>query len=207
MPSSPQGKGPQRFGRSDARWSPGERLAGRSSGWRRVSGPRANWPWSVIQSANATFCVGIGCCPGAASGAMASTTSQTTSDTRRIASSGAAEGELRTGRQRPGRGAIVIFACDSRATRPGRGWRAAEGLSFSSLVAADREGPDAFYPAVTPPTASPQPRSSGKGPLCDKDRCDGDLGCDDLPASVGHAEPDVDRSDEDQSEGVDSGRS
>src|SRR3954471_5960392 len=48
MPRSPQGKGRQRFGRSDARWSPGERLAGRSSGWRRVSGPRAKCPWSLL---------------------------------------------------------------------------------------------------------------------------------------------------------------
>jgi hypothetical protein len=30
-----------------------------------------------------------------------------------------------------------------------------QGLSFSSLVAADREGPDAFYPADTPQTAKP----------------------------------------------------
>src|SRR4051794_13497199 len=49
MPRSPQGKGRQRFGRSDARWSPGERLAGRSSGWRRVSGPRAKCPWSLLR--------------------------------------------------------------------------------------------------------------------------------------------------------------
>src|SRR3954454_11308638 len=49
MPRSPQGKGRQRFGRSDARWSPGERLAGRSSGWRPVSGPRAKCPWSLLR--------------------------------------------------------------------------------------------------------------------------------------------------------------
>src|SRR3954454_8549546 len=85
MPRSPQGKGPQRFGRSDARWSPRERLAGRSSRRRRVSRPGAKWPWSVIQSANATACVGSGCGPGAASDAMTTTTSHPTPDTRLIA--------------------------------------------------------------------------------------------------------------------------
>ena len=44
------------------------------------------WPWSVIQSANATSCVGSGWCPGAASGAMTTTTSHTTPDPRLIAS-------------------------------------------------------------------------------------------------------------------------
>jgi hypothetical protein len=119
MPRSPQGKGPQRFGRSDARWSPGERLAG-MSGWKRVSAARAKWPWSVIQSTNATFCVGSGWCPGAASGAMTTTTTHTTPDTP----SDRQEWSRRrraTDRQAAARrrGAVVIFACDSRATRRG----------------------------------------------------------------------------------------
>ena len=61
-------------------------------GGYRVHG--AKWPWSVIQSANATSCVGSGWCPGAASDAMTTTTSHTTPDTRLIASSGAAEEDL-----------------------------------------------------------------------------------------------------------------
>ncbi len=40
-----------------------------------------------------------------------------------------------------------------------------QGLSFSSLVAADREGPDAFYPADTPQTAKPSTTLIWEGPL------------------------------------------
>ena len=46
----------------------------------------------------------------------------------------------------------------------------------------------------------------GGGGDNDEDRGDSDLGCDHIRASVGHAEPDLDGSDEDQSEGVDRGR-
>src|SRR4051794_210551 len=40
MSRSPQGKGPQRSGRSDARWSPGERLAGGGGGGGGGGGAR-----------------------------------------------------------------------------------------------------------------------------------------------------------------------
>lgn len=42
-----------------------------------------------------------------------------------------------------------------------------QGLSFSSLVAADREGPDAFYPADTPQTAKPSSTLIWEGPVKD----------------------------------------
>ena len=45
----PAEKRKQRFGRSDARSSQGDRLAGRSNGWRRLPGASAKWPWSVIR--------------------------------------------------------------------------------------------------------------------------------------------------------------
>src|SRR3954462_1845596 len=135
MPRSPQGKGPQRFGRSDARWSPGERLEGRSSGRRRVSRPGAKWPWSVVQSANATACVGRGWGPGAASDAMTTTTSHPTPDTRLIASGGepskanhallgraafaAGHCRFRVWQQRLGRSPDVVIAlCDAAVSHP-----------------------------------------------------------------------------------------
>jgi hypothetical protein len=40
-----------------------------------------------------------------------------------------------------------------------------QGLSLSSLVAADREGPDAFYPADTPQTAKPSTTLIWEGPV------------------------------------------
>ena len=64
------------------------------------------------------------------------------------------------------------------------------------------------FEAVARESGDQEPGWSGDGGGGDndEDRCDGGLGCDELPASVGHAEPDVDGSDEDQSEGVDRGR-
>jgi hypothetical protein len=62
------------------------------------------------------------------------------------------------------------------------------------------------FEAVTRESGDQEPGWSGDGGGDnDEDRCDGGLGCDDLPASAGHAEPDVDGSNENQSEGVDRG--
>src|SRR4051794_22613847 len=96
MPRSPQGTGPQRFGRSDARWSPandwrGGRVVGdgyrvqAQNGHGQSSNPQMRRLASEVDGA-----------PGAASDAMTATTSHTTPDTRLIASSGAAEGEPRS---------------------------------------------------------------------------------------------------------------
>src|SRR4051795_2820772 len=79
----------------------------------------------VIQSADATSCVGSGRSLEAASGAMTTTTSHITLDTRLTARSGAAERELRTGGRRPGdeghRDLGGRLACDKARTE--RGWR------------------------------------------------------------------------------------
>lgn len=188
MSGSPQGKGPQRFGRSDARWSPGERLAGRSSGWTRVRGPGAKWPVNI----QSTFYVGSGWCPGAASGTMTTTMRDATPETRLIASGQvlgkqlhdrARQGDCSGARPQRGRSThdlAAVPASEARThphhtlsrvdvaaaqshrldpTTPGGAGRIRRvhrhGLSFSSLVAADREGPDTFYPADRPQTAKP----------------------------------------------------
>src|SRR5881392_3820588 len=81
MPSSPQGTGPQRFGRCDARWSPGERVAGRPRGRKRLSGPGAKWPSVTHPVRKGDSLRRKWMVPGAASDAMTTTTIHPIPDT------------------------------------------------------------------------------------------------------------------------------